>query len=84
MYADSRQQNYQKKPYNKNSDNWDLLVYLYLFFISSSNVWYGPTSFFLDAFFMIICQQVQKARKCTMIDNTLMEQKKSLSELGDS
>ena len=62
----------------KNSDNRTLLAYLYLFLISSSNVWYSPASFFLDAFLMILIQEIQKARECTMIDNRLMEQKKKI------
>ena len=37
-------------------NNWDSLAYLYLFSVSSCNVWYSPASFFLDAFFMIMRQ----------------------------
>jgi len=77
MYTNSRQKIRKSITY-KNSDNWALPAYLYLFLISSSNIWYSPASFFLDAFFMIMIQQVQKARERTMIDNRLMEQNKKI------
>lgn len=37
----------------------ELNSYLYLIPVSSSNVWDGPASFFLDTLFMIMSQQAQ-------------------------
>ena len=49
----------------------NLLPYLYLLFISSCNVWYGPASLLLDAFLVNVRQKTQKVGKHLIVDDTL-------------
>lgn len=48
-------------------------LYLYLPTISSCDIWDCPACFFLDALFVIVGQQTQKAGERTIINNELVK-----------
>lgn len=52
----------------------DIDTNLYLFLVSSSNVRNCPAGFLFNALFMIMGQQAQQARQCTMVNNTLKQE----------
>lgn len=49
----------------------DVICYLYLSSISSRNIWDCPTSFFLDAFFVVLHKKLKEARENLVINYKL-------------